>query len=78
MQLFTIDPGIPFTDALAAGPIAGFFGTPILLTASPNSLGQGAASYLAGHHLDVSEIEAIGGTVAVSDSTLSAAVAALG
>lgn len=70
--------GDGFADALAAGPIAGFFGTPILLTASPNSLGQGAASYLAGHHLDVSEIEAIGGTVAVSDSTLSAAVAALG
>ena len=70
--------GDGFADALAAGPIAGMFGTPIVLTASPNALGQGATSYLTSHHLDVSRVQAIGGTAAVSDSTLSAAVAALG
>ena len=69
--------GDGFADALAAGPIAGVEGTPILLTASPNSLGQGAASYLADHHLQISTVEAIGGTAALSDATLAAAVARL-
>ncbi len=70
--------GDGFADALAAGPVAGMLGMPILLTASPNSLAQGAAGYLADHHLQISKIEAIGGTAAVSDAVLAAAVQALG
>jgi putative cell wall-binding protein len=70
--------GDGFADALAAGPIAGMLGNPILLTSSPNQLGQGAANYLTSHHLSVSQVQAIGGTSAVSDSTLAAAVADLG
>jgi hypothetical protein len=70
--------GDGFADALAAGAIAGMLGNPILLTSSPNQLGQGTASYLTSHHQVISEVEAIGGASAVSDSTLAAAAGDLG
>lgn len=70
--------GDNFADALAGGPLAGYNGNVILLTASPTSLGSGASSFLAGNGGTITTIKALGGTAAIADSVLTAAIAALG
>jgi putative cell wall-binding protein len=70
--------GDNFADALAAGPLAGQSGMPVLLTATPSALGGGAATFLNGKGGTVKNIEVLGFAAAVNPSTATAAVAALG
>jgi len=69
--------GDTFPDALAAGALAGWNGQVILLAATPTTLGPGAPTFLTGNGGVVTKINAFGGTAAVSDAVLSAAVASL-
>jgi putative cell wall-binding protein len=69
--------GDEFPDALAGGPLGGVNTEPIVLT-SPSSLPQATSNFLAGEASSLTSITALGGTSAISDSTLAAAAAAAG
>ncbi len=69
--------GLAPYDALAAGPYGGLTGAPILLT-TPTSLSTATRNFLQARSGSVVTITAIGGTAAVSNSTLAAAVTAAG
>jgi putative cell wall-binding protein len=71
--------GANYPDALAAGPLAGLNGNPILLTGSPTFLATGIPSYLS--LLSASDgdtLTALGLTAAVSNSVMQAAAASFG
>lgn len=68
--------GDHFADALAGGWHAGVERGPILLTASPAALGPHADAWLRSRSATVATIDVLGGTVAVSDAVVDAAVAA--
>jgi putative cell wall-binding protein len=70
--------GDSFADALAAGPVAGSLGESIVLTASPTLVGPGIASYFAGQAGTITAIDVLGGTAAVTPTTLNSAITALG
>lgn len=72
----TLARGDNFPDALAGGPYAGVKKSPIVLTASPSTLSSPTQAFLKAHSSTISGIEVLGGTSAVSDSTVAAAVAA--
>ena len=63
-----------FPDALTAGPYAGLTDAPIFLSPSPEELGTGA-EWFDQACLLISEIEAIGGTAAISAGVLEDAAA---
>lgn len=67
-----------YPDALAGGAHAGAEKEPILLTASPTTLGAYATAYLRSNASTIQSIHVYGGTSAVSDATVAAAVAAAG
>jgi putative cell wall-binding protein len=62
--------GDSFADALAASALAGFYGVPILLTASPTVLGPGAADLFAERGCTVEDLFVAGGTAAVADAVV--------
>jgi len=64
-----------YPDALAGAPHGGVDRAPILLTL-PTVLADATNSWLRGHTSTVAAIDAFGGTVAISDATLAAAVRA--
>lgn len=66
--------GDHFADALAAGPLGGLQGAPILLTAEPDALSATTGEWLAARCPDVEVVRAVGGGLAVSPSTLDHAV----
>lgn len=66
--------GDVFADALAGGVRGGELGAPIVLTAADGSLGAGTRDFIAAHADTVAVVDALGGTGAVSDATLDAAV----
>jgi putative cell wall-binding protein len=66
--------GDSFADALTAGGRGGALAAPLLLTASPTSLGESAGAYLAGHADTIGVIEGLGGTSAVATNVLDEAV----
>lgn len=67
-----------YADALAGGAHAGQEKAPVLLTASPGTLGPLATSWLQAHASTLTSIHVFGGTTAVTDSTVSAAQHAAG
>ncbi len=67
---FELTRGDFFADALAVGPYAGEQRNPILLTESPGVLSTTTATYLSRACPDVEVVQAIGGQVAVTTSTL--------
>ncbi len=69
--------GDDFADGLAVGSLAGLEATPLVLTASPTSVGAGIPSYFAGRAGATTTLRAIGLTAAISATTLSAAAASL-
>lgn len=60
-------------DALAAGPLAGSSGSPMLLTASSNQLGSAVSEWLRLECPGVSAIRAVGGQAAMAASVIDAA-----
>ncbi|MEA3055204.1 MAG: hypothetical protein QOD30_636, partial [Actinomycetota bacterium] len=64
--------GVGFADALAGGPLGAIRGAPILLTEQVRLTDEPKA-WLASHGSTVATVTALGGTAAVSDSTLTAA-----
>jgi len=69
--------GVEFPDALSAAPYGGLTGAPILLTAA-TSLSVPTRNFLQARSGSVVTITAIGGTAAVSNATLAAAITAAG
>ncbi len=69
--------GDSYADGLAAGAAVGALKHPLLLASSPSVLGPGAPTFLAKRAIFTDTIEAVGGSGAVSDATLAAAVQAL-
>lgn len=67
---FLLARGDDFPDALAAGPRGGAQRNPILLTQDPSTLSPETAAYLAQQCTAVQVIRAVGGTQAVTPSTL--------
>ena len=70
--------GDAFPDALAASVHAGRKAAPILLTADPDTLSRETSSWLAARCPDIDILRALGGTAAISEATLAAAVDAAG
>jgi putative cell wall-binding protein len=64
-----------FADALAGGPLGGVAQAPVLLT-DPNTLPSETSSWLAANRSTVTDVTALGGTSAVSQSVLDTAQAA--
>ena len=62
---------LTFPDALAAGPLAGAAGQPVLLVPPSGPLPQPVTAYLSTHAATVSAVHAFGGTSALSASVLS-------
>jgi putative cell wall-binding protein len=60
-----------FPDALAAGPIAGEAGQPVLLVPPTGALPEPVTSYLHTHAATITSIQAFGGTNAVTATVLS-------
>lgn len=65
--------GLNFPDALAAGPLGGQLGAPIVLTAS---LPTESRDFLDKHSRTISKLYVAGGTAAIDDATVAAAEAA--
>jgi hypothetical protein len=61
---------LTFPDALAAGPLAGAAGQPVLLVPPSGALPEPATAYLSTHAATVSSVNAFGGTSALSASVL--------
>ncbi|HEY3926691.1 MAG TPA: cell wall-binding repeat-containing protein [Acidothermaceae bacterium] len=68
---------LTFPDALAAGPLAGAAGHPVLLVPPSGALPEPFTAYLSTHAATVSAVDAFGGTSALSATVLSAVGAAL-
>jgi putative cell wall-binding protein len=63
--------GDGYPDSLAGGPEAGTLGPyPIVLTSSPTVLGTDTATWLKSVNGTLAEVDALGGTAAVSDAVL--------
>jgi putative cell wall-binding protein len=69
--------GLDFPDALAAGPILGAKGIPLLLVNPTGPLPTSVASYLSGIAPDAAAGIVVGGTAAVSDEVAAETQAAL-
>jgi putative cell wall-binding protein len=69
--------GATFPDALAAGPIAGAAGEPLVLVAPTGNLPEPASAYLGTRGTSVSTIQVFGGAAAVSDAVMSEVADAL-
>ncbi len=69
--------GLSFPDALAAGPIAGAAGQPLVLVAPTGSLPEPASAYLSTRGPSVSTTRIFGGVAAVSDAVMSEVAEAL-
>jgi hypothetical protein len=69
--------GMSFPDALAAGPIAGAAGDPLVLVAPTGSLPEPAAAYLSTRGTSVATTQVFGGTAAISDAVISEVADAL-
>ena len=65
--------GNNFPDALAGGPIAGLFKSPILLTSDPSTLNTDTKAFINANDGSIDEITAFGGTNAISDAVLAEA-----
>jgi putative cell wall-binding protein len=61
---------LTFPDALAAGPLAGAAGQPVLLVPPSGALPEPVTAYLSTHAATVSSVNAFGGTSALSASVL--------
>ena len=68
--------GDDFADALVGGVHAGVEKEPVVLAANPDTLGSYTTSWLSSRSSTISSIHVLGGTSAVSDATMNAAVAA--
>ncbi len=68
---------LTFPDALAAGPLAGAAGQPVLLVPPSGALPEPVTAYLTTHAATVSAVRAFGGTSALSASVLSEVSVAL-
>lgn len=62
--------GDGFADALAGGPHEGKERAPVLLTATPGSLGAATTEWLRSRAATVASIDALGGRTAISDATV--------
>jgi len=62
---------LTFPDALAAGPLAGAAGEPVLLVPPSGALPEPVTAYLSTHAATVSSVHAFGGTSALSANVLS-------
>jgi putative cell wall-binding protein len=69
--------GDNFADALAAGSVAGFDESVIVLTADPSTLGAGIPAYFTGRAGQATTLRALGQTSALSATTMNAAAASL-
>ena len=69
--------GTSFPDALAAGPIAGAAGEPLVLVAPTGGLPEPVSAYLSTRGTSVSATQVFGGTAAVSDAVMSEVAEAL-
>ncbi len=69
--------GESFPDALAAGPIAGAAGDPLLLVAPTDPLPEPTSAYLSTRGSAVSTAQVFGGTAAISDTVVSQVASAL-
>ena len=69
--------GESFPDALAAGPIAGATGDPLLLVAPTDPLPEPTSAYLSTRGSAVSTAQVFGGTAAISDTVVSQVASAL-
>jgi len=69
--------GDNFADALAAGAVAGFEQSVIVLTTNPTTVGAGIPTYFAGRAGQTSTLRALGQTSALSATTMNAAAIAL-
>jgi len=74
---FSVANGESFPDALAAGPIAGAAGEPLVLVAPTGSLPEPVSAYLSTRGTSVSTTQVFGGTAAVSDAVMSEVADAL-
>ncbi len=77
-RLVLLARGDSFPDALAASVHGAVVGAPILLSATPDTLGAATAAWLEDRCPDVERIRALGGDAALSSATLQAAVDAAG
>ena len=62
--------GTNFPDALAAGPVAGAAGQPVLLVPGTGALPEPITAYLTTHAGGIASVRAFGGTGAVADAVL--------
>ena len=62
---------LTFPDALAAGPLAGAAGQPVLLVPPSGALPEPVTAYLSTHAATISAVRAFGGTSALGASVLS-------
>jgi ell wall binding domain 2 (CWB2) len=69
--------GEGFPDALAAGPIAGAAGEPLLLVAPTDPLPEPASAYLSTRGSAISTAQVFGGAAALSDTVMSQVASAL-
>jgi putative cell wall-binding protein len=74
----SIASGANFPDALAAGPLAGTAGEPVLLVPPTGALPEPITSYLATHAGGIASVQAFGGTAAVDANVLSEVKQAIG
>ncbi len=70
--------GANFPDALAAGPLAGTAGEPVLLVPAAGALPEPITSYLTTHAAGLTSVQAFGGTAAVAAAVLSEVKQAIG
>lgn len=68
--------GDVFADALAGGSLGGQVRAPLLLTDSLTALGEASRSFIAGNASTIAEVSVLGGSSAVADETVNAALAA--
>jgi hypothetical protein len=68
---------LTFPDALAAGPLAGVAGQPVLLVPPSGALPEPVTAYLSTHAAIVSSVHAFGGSSALSTTVLSEVSTAL-
>jgi putative cell wall-binding protein len=65
--------GDDFADALSGGPHGALNKAPIVLTETPGALGQYTTAWYQSHNKTMANIDVLGGTAAVNDSTATAA-----
>ena len=72
------DGSAPAADALAAGPVAGAAGEPVLLVPPTGALPEPVTSYLTTHAAGITAVRAFGGATAVSAGVLAEVKQAIG